>query len=220
MGCHTANMPFMGLDLRDPISIEAETSGHNQDSFPGWSKIRYEFPARGNRGVLAFHWYDGDMRPQPDLIDDEFIEWMIAQHRAAVAEGKVEEVIEDPNELMVSGCLVIGSKGKLFSPADYGTPFKLLGIDDPKIEVDPPEEHFAEWISAIQHGTQATSNFPGYATPLTETILLGNLAVWTGGRVEWDAKNMKATNAPELQRLIKREYREGYSLETGAAATS
>ncbi len=56
------------------------------------------------------------------------------------------------------------------------------------------------------------SNFPDYAGPLTETILLGNLAVWAGSRVEWDAKKMQATNQPELAGIVRREYREGWSL--------
>ena len=57
------------------------------------------------------------------------------------------------------------------------------------------------------------SNFPDYSGPLTETILLGNLAVWaTGKKVEWDAKSMTATNAPELQPIVFPTYREGYSL--------
>ena len=48
----------------------------------------------------------------------------------------------------------------------------------------------------------------------TETILLGNLAVWVGDgkRVEWDAKKLKSTNMPELASFVKREYRQGYSI--------
>jgi len=57
------------------------------------------------------------------------------------------------------------------------------------------------------------SNFPDYAGPLTETILLGNLAIWADGKkIEWDAKNMKATNAPEVDPIIRPKYRRGYSL--------
>jgi hypothetical protein len=57
------------------------------------------------------------------------------------------------------------------------------------------------------------SNFRDYAGPLTETILLGNLAVWADGKkIEWDAKNLKATNAPEVSPIIRPEYRHGYSL--------
>ena len=69
-------------------------------------------------------------------------------------------------------------------------------------------------LNAIKGEKPATSNFPDYAGPLTETILLGNLAVWVGGgkRVEWDAKELKCTNMPELASIVKREYRPGYSI--------
>jgi hypothetical protein len=73
--------------------------------------------------------------------------------------------------------------------------------------------HFAEWVAAIRGGEPAMSNFPDYSGPLTETILLGNLAVWANGKkIEWDAKELKATNAPEVMRVVKREYRSGWSL--------
>ena len=64
------------------------------------------------------------------------------------------------------------------------------------------------------------SNFPDYAGPLTETILLGNLAVWAapeagqpGKKIEWDAKNLVATNAPEVMHIVKKQYRKGWELE-------
>jgi hypothetical protein len=56
------------------------------------------------------------------------------------------------------------------------------------------------------------SNFTDYAGPLTETVLLGNLAIWAGKRIDWDAKTMMARNAPEVAPIVKCEYRVGYSL--------
>ena len=66
MACHTMNMPFMGLDLRDPVSVEAVTSGHNKDSYPARSKIKYEFAATANRPALVMYWYDGGNLPSKD----------------------------------------------------------------------------------------------------------------------------------------------------------
>ena len=63
MACHTLNMPFMALDLRDPISVQAETSGHNKDSYPKWSIITFEFPATDKRPAVKVFWYDGGKRP-------------------------------------------------------------------------------------------------------------------------------------------------------------
>jgi hypothetical protein len=56
------------------------------------------------------------------------------------------------------------------------------------------------------------SNFPNYAGPLTETILLGNLAIWKRGRVEWDPAQLKALNDPSLDRIVRPTYRDGYEV--------
>jgi predicted dehydrogenase len=196
MACHTVNMPFMGLDLRDPTSVQAITSGHNRDSYPQRSTITFEFPANDFRSAVKLIWYDGgDNRPSKELL-----------------EGK------NPSG---SGSLIVGSKGKLYSPNDYGAEFELLGgLQKPEVEYEQSPGHFEEWVEAIKgEREQARSNFPDYAGPLTETILLGNLAVWVatkadepGEKVEWDAKNMKAKNVEGLEQVLKPEYREGYSL--------
>ena len=119
--------------------------------------------------------------------------------------------------------LVIGDKGKLFAPGDYCEKgYKLLaGATDQKVEFEPapPGGHFAEYVRAIKEGKPARSNFHDYAGPLTETILLGNLAVWAaaepetpGKKIEWDAKSLKPTNAPEVEVVVTPVYREGYKL--------
>ncbi len=194
MACHTLNMPYMGLDLRDPISVQATTSGHNKDSYPKWSLITFEFAGNDKRPGLKFYWYDGGKRPDKELLN-----------------GK------DPSG---SGCCVIGEKGKLYSPNDYGADFELLGDIDKDIKVEYPESpgHFKEWVDAIKGGPAAMSNFPDYAGPLTETVLLGNLAVWVaangeGEKIEWDAKNMKVKNISGLDEMVKPVYRSGYTLD-------
>jgi predicted dehydrogenase len=193
MACHTLNMPFAGLDLRDPISVQAVTSGHNKDSYPKWSIITFEFAANEKRGPVTFKWYDGGKRPDRALID-----------------GK------NPSG---SGCVVIGDKAKIYSPNDYAAEFEMLGAAKPKVEIVQSPGHFQEWVRAIKGGQAAMANFADYAGPLTETILLGNLAVWAapekevpGKKIEWDAKNLKAKNAPEVDHIIKTEYRKGYTL--------
>jgi len=187
MACHTVNMPFMGLNLANPTSVSAESSGHNRETYPAWSVIHFQFPASSDRPALPMTWYDGGKRVPSSLLEGE--------------------------EPAGSGALIVGDKGKLYSPGDYGGSWKLMGIDEPKdIEFVRSPGHFTEWANAISNGTQSVSNFPDYAGPLTETILLGNLAVWSGKPVAWDAENMTATNAPELKPIVNREYRDGYSL--------
>lgn len=195
MACHTVNMPFMALDLRDPTAVQAETSGHNRDSYPKWSIIRYDFPSNERRPGLTMTWYDGGKKPPIELFDDE----------------KMSE----------TGALLVGERGKLFAAGDYcERPFKLLGgATAPEVEIETTPSHFAEFVKAIQGGPPAKSNFPNYAGPLTETILLGNLAVWAapeagspGKKIEWDAKNLKPLNAPEVEGVVTPTYREGYKL--------
>ncbi len=109
---------------------------------------------------------------------------------------------------------MIGTKGKLYSPNDYGAEFELLGdITAPDVDFKVSPGHFDEWVRAIRGGEPAMSNFPDYAGPLTETVLLGNLAVWFGGRtIEWNAKDLNSPNTPEAEPLIRPTYREGYTL--------
>jgi len=187
MACHTMNMPFMALDLRNPTSLEAETSGHNKVSYPRWSIIHYTFPAGGNRPELTMIWYDGGKRPPAELLGGE--------------------------EPAKSGSLLIGTKGNLYSTGDNGGSYQLIGnATETAVEFPSSPGHFEEFVRAIKGGPPATSNFPDYAGPLTETVLLGNLAVWAGKKIDWDAHKLRATNAPEVEPIVKPEYRKGYAL--------
>jgi predicted dehydrogenase len=192
MACHTMNMPFMALDLRDPISVSAETSGHNKDSYPNWSIIQYDFAATAKRPAVKLTWYDGGKRPPSELLSGV--------------------------DVQGSGALLVGEKGRLYSADDYAATMQLLGgVEAPEVKFRVSPGHFQELVAAVKGGEPATSNFPDYSGPLTEMVLLGNLAVWTadsgsGPKIEWDAKNLKATNVANLELLIKPQYRPGYSI--------
>jgi len=196
MACHTANMSYMALELRDPTSVEAETSGHNEQTYPKWSTITFDFPELNGRPALKMYWYDGGKLPPAELTKD-------------VPLGK-------SNKLSSSGTLIIGDSGKLYSPNDYGAKFVLLPeekyatYEAPERTIPDSPGHFKEFAMGIQGGPTPMSNFPDYAGPLSETILLGNLSVWAGKKIDWDAKNMVAKNAPEVAEIIKPTYREGW----------
>lgn len=194
MACHTVNMPYMALNLRDPIAVQAECAGHNGDSYPKWSTIAFDFPALGDRGPVKLFWYDGGKRPDEKLLEGRKM---------------------DP-----TGSLIIGDKGKLYVAGDYAeTELVLLGGPQvPEVKWVESPGHFEEWVRAIKGGEPAMSNFPSYAGGLAETILLGNLAVWVaatgkGDRVDWDAKNLRSTNIAGLETIIKPIYRPGYTLD-------
>ncbi len=184
MGCHEINTAFMGLDLRNPASVQAETSGHNKDSFPSSSIVTYQFPATDKRPEVKMVWYDGGKRPAAELLDGA--------------------------EVRAEGQLTIGEKGKLLGTGQFLGKNK---IERPKVDFPISPGHFEEWVRAIRGGEPAMSNFPDYAGPLAETVLLGNLAVWCGEKVEWDAENLRAKNVPGLDTLIRPVYRAGYTLD-------
>jgi predicted dehydrogenase len=224
MACHTLNMPYMALDLRDPVSVQATTSGHNMETYPAWSIITYQFPERSGRAALKFMWYDGGKRPTTEEFK-KAEEVCLARQRDDRARDRMRNTLR-------SGCLVIGDKSWLLAPGDYASSDLYLPDQErPKVDYPRSPGHFVEWVNAIKGEGQAMSNFPGYASGLTETVLLGNLAVWAaageqsssareaqkekgveGKKIEWDAKNLTATNAPEVAHIVKKEYHNGYSL--------
>lgn len=191
MGCHTLNTAFRALDLRNPISVEAEVFEATGETYPKRSIVTYLFPQRGNLRTLRMKWYDGSLKPPADLLDGR--------------------------ELPGSGVVYVGDKGKIFSPDDYGARYELLPKD--KFEgYKPPAQtlprspgHYAEWIRGCKTGEPTFSNFE-FASAITETLQLGNLAILTGEPIYWDPVNMKAINCPKADYYINTPYREGWSL--------
>jgi len=200
MACHTCNLPFMGLNMRDPTAVEAEHSGHDGDSYPSWSKIKYDFPELEGRAAFKMTWYDGGQLPPQELFGD---------------------VTLADNKPAVSGVLILGDQGKMYAAGDYAEKgIEIIGTKELDVEYpvcpgpeNADERQKLEWFTGIHDSSKApVSSFADYAGPLTETILLGNLAVYKGGRVEWDAKTLQATSDPDLQRIVKPVIPEGYEV--------
>jgi hypothetical protein len=221
MACHTVNMPFRGLKLGYPNVVELELCSRlYPEQFPKTSKIRYEFPAREGLPPLKFWWYDGNpndelkpLRPEADVV---------------------HEIVAANNNLPGSGALIIGDKGKLFSPDDYGTEFylcmkgedmftpadkhdavKAVPMSIPRLaplgKGGDTTTHMSEWFTMMKDGTPSYSNFEiaGY---LAEVILLGCVALrcGEGKRMEWDGPNMTSPNLPEAAHFVKRDNRQGW----------
>ena len=215
MACHTANMVVMALDLFDPISVEVETSGVVEDeTYPKWSILKTEFGSRvnalGDQLVpTTMYWYDGGKMPPKELMPSKQLTREVFNKRKA------------PN----SGSLMVGSKGTLYSPSDYGAEFALLPLKKfenvkkpvptlprlPGGEGDLNYTHFLEFAVACKGGPASMSNFE-YAGRLTETMILGNIALRAGEKIEWDAKQMKVTNVPSANKFVTRDYRKGFEV--------
>ena len=105
---------------------------------------------------------------------------------------------------------------------DKGTMFGYRVIPEPKmremLEDRPPKTLprspgvYAEFIRACKGGEPAGANFPDYAGPLTEVVLLGNIALRCKGKIEWDPESFRITNVPQANQYLRREYREGWTL--------
>jgi predicted dehydrogenase len=188
MGCHIFNMPFMALDLRDPLTVQAQTSGHNRETFPEWAMVHYEFGERNGRAPVSLTWYDGGKRPDASIVGGE-------------APGG-------------NGSIVVCEHATIFNHDESNTQFTIVGGEKiPDIQVDESPGHMAEFARAALGGKPARSNFPDYSGPLAETVLLGNLAVWADGpKVEWDAKNLQTKGTHEFDGLIRPAFREGFSV--------
>jgi predicted dehydrogenase len=213
MACHTANMAFMALKLGSPISVKADHGDINPETYPMWAKIVFEFPAREEMPPVKLNWYEGQEAGKRVVTDD----------KKGIKKDLLEKVLRKGEKLSDSGSMLVGDKGILFSPNDYGEQYRLL----PEKEFEgykPPEPTLprngkgddgmkAEWVEAIKNNKPsiAMSNFD-YAAMLTETILLGNVAMRVGKKMEWDGTNLKSPNCPEAEQYIKLEYRKGYSL--------
>lgn len=211
MGCHTSNLAFMGLKLGHPTSVIAEAGDVNDETYPSWSHITLQFPARGEMSPVTFHWYDGKKDGKKVIPPLELL-------------AKVQPPGQKPTDLAGSGSIIVGDKAILFSPNDYGEDFTIT--PKPDYQIRKPEHlpsnnkgdegHKAEWIKAIQEGKPelALSNFD-YAGMLTEAILLGNVALRScGEKLEWDGPNMVVTNNKKANQFVKREYRKGWELFT------
>ncbi len=218
MACHTTNLSVMALELWDPIAVTAIANPgiYQGETYPGSSTLKFEFPKRGNLPACTFYWYDGGNLPKDEIISQlpESFQKRVREQR----EGKSK----------TSGAVLIGSKGVLFSPDDYGAKYVLLPENRyvdfkapqqtvPRIPFKAGNDQRQKWefVSTVKGdykpGTMA--NF-GYAGRLTETILVGNLALRAGEgqRIEWDAKELKSTNRPEVNAFVQREARKGWEV--------
>ena len=87
----------------------------------------------------------------------------------------------------------------------------MQAYDRPDEVIERLRGHHRGWVEAIIAGEQVHGGFD-YSGPMTETVLLGAVALRTGKKLLWDSENMTATDAPEADKFIKPEFREGWNL--------
>jgi predicted dehydrogenase len=220
MGCHFIDVPFRSLKMGYPVSVECSVGqvftgffeeAFFTDSYPPSSKIHIQFPVRRNMPAVEMIWYDGGIKPRrPDeLLPDE------------------------PMGHWDGGMIFEGTKGKLMAGL-FGNDATLLPTSRMKEEKLPEPDkpfvdmadvgHQQQWAKACKEGYGAYTSSPfSEAGPLTETVIMGNLAVRSyninkgndfPGRKKllWDGENMRITNFDLANRFVRRDYRGNWEL--------
>jgi predicted dehydrogenase len=194
IGCHQLSTIFKTLKLGHPKTVEACSTNWqlpdeiSRETAPLASITRYTFAAEGDRPELVITWYDGGMQPL----------------RPVDLEADRKFAVDD-------GILYVGDKGKILNhrllpdtrAREYGKPPQKL---------DRSPGHYQEWIDACKGGKPAGANFADHAAHLAEVVLLGNVAIRTNQKIEWDPVGMR-TNSEEANQLLNPPYREGWQLD-------
>jgi predicted dehydrogenase len=197
--CHVVDPVFWALDLGAPTTIQAQVKDWDfktqGDAYPKGDTITYEFPAKGKRGPVTLHWYDGTARiPRPaDLDPDE--------------------------QVVTTGAVVLGDKGTIMYGSHGAGGVRIIPEEKMKAFTRPPKtlprglDHYRDWLNAIRQGHKAGSDFHDYGGPLTEIAMLGVIAIKLNGqKLEWDDQHMRFTNNREANEFVNPPYRKGWRL--------
>ncbi len=200
--CHVVDPSFWALDLGAPRTVEAVRIGdydpvRHADTFPQGCTIRFEFPARGERGPVTLYWYSGsdfNRKPRP--------------------EGVQESV-----ELPPTGAILIGEKGAIVHGSHGASGVRIVPDERMKAYAPPapsiprPGDHHKDFLAAIRDKRKAGSDFADYGGPLTEIALLGIIAMgFPQRKLSWDAEAARFTDCDEANRFVAPPCRQGWSL--------
>jgi predicted dehydrogenase len=189
LGSHWNDLPFWALKLKAPLTVESFGPPPHPEIAPATMRSVYEFPRRPGMPPVRLTWYQGDEKPE------------IWKQKGI--------------EQLVNGVLFVGADGMLLSDYRKHTllPEKnFAGFVRPQPTLPSVASHYAEWIDACKGNGKTLADFE-YSGWLTESNHLGNVAYRTGRKLEWDPVKMRATNAPEADQFLRREYRKGWALE-------
>jgi predicted dehydrogenase len=190
-GCHILDPVFMALGLTAPTTVRGESSPLNKEVWYKWSVVHYEFPGTDRTAgkTISVTWYDGQGKYPP----------------------REKLGLKEVTKLPQAGSLLIGEKGSLLIP-HVGAP-KLLpeeAFADHKVEKVSAVDHYVGWADACRGDGKTGSNFD-YAGPLTESILLGTVAIRVPGEtLRLDAAGLKIVGNETATRLFRKAYRKGW----------
>ena len=172
------------------IDKQVSRGVRNDVAFPLSCIVRFKFDKQAELPPFDLFWYDGGMKP---VVPDE----MYALGKSFNAEG----------------LMFVGTKGRIVG--DFRGENPVLYADGKelpvKIENDQTERGNDVWINAFKSGVQAPGSFL-YAGPVTETILLGGIALRARKRIDWNSEMMKITNNEDANKYLTRDYRPGWEI--------
>ncbi|MBN8246375.1 MAG: Gfo/Idh/MocA family oxidoreductase [Verrucomicrobia bacterium] len=193
MGCHLFNLPDMALGIRDATRVEAWSEGMTHVAGPRWSVVRWDIPAEGPRPAFTLWWYDGGKLPPAALFPGE-----------TYADNGV--IFVGDRDVMLTNY----NGGAKFRSGRTAADFRSVPETLPKC-TDWDRCHYREWIEACKGGPKALSDFE-VAGPMTEVVLLGNVAVRSGRPLTWDRTRMRVTNDADANRWVRQQDRRGWTL--------
>ena len=194
MACHNMDPAFFALDLGAPTWVKGTCEAFDKASFPESSVIEWGFPAKGDRPAVRLFWHDGANRPPRP------------------------EELEKDRKIGDNGCLFIGDKGKMMGGGWAGfcrviPESKMKEIKAPPRTLPRSIGHYKEWVEASKGAKIVPGSNFGYSGPMTEAILLGNIALrYSGQKLLWDAEKLRFTNNAEANTLLHYECRKGWEL--------
>jgi hypothetical protein len=206
MGHYSFFQVFKILKLGSPLTVEATRSQSWKIdellwkkqpvnvSYPQASLVRWEFPERAGMPPVALHWYDGGLRPP-----------------------KPRELEEDGEPMPEEGLLFVGDGGKILADFSGRRPrlvpkARMQAFSPPPATLPRPADELDQWVRACRGTAPSDASFESVAA-VSETILLGTIAVRVDGKLRWDAANARFVDAPEADALMARPgYREGWKL--------
>jgi predicted dehydrogenase len=199
MGSYSYDTIFRVLKLEAPVSVEASSSERYEETYPLASIIRYNFAARGDMPAVKFTWYDGGLKPpRPEELEEN-------------RPMKVEEEEED------EGLLFVGDRGKILCGFNGGHPrlipqAKMDSYKQPPQTLPRSPGNEREWLDACKGGKVKPGGNFEFSGLVTETLLLGNVAVRAGQKLNWDRANLKVLNSDAAQKFVAPERRKGWEL--------
>jgi predicted dehydrogenase len=191
MGSYSFDTIFRVLKLEAPVSVEASSTDRYDETYPLASIVHYDFPARGDMPPVEFTWYDGGLKPP--------------------------EPGELQGNLDVEGLLFIGDNGKILCQFSGAHPrlipeTKMTSFTPPPKTLPRSPGNEREWLDACKGGgIKPGGNFE-FSGMVTESLLLGNVAVRSGEKLHWDRPSLKITNSNAAQKDVRPDRRPGWEL--------